>query len=329
MQDSNYPGNLDSGISVIIPVYNVERYLSTCLNSVVNQNFTKYEIICVNDGSTDNSLDILNNYKIKYDIKVISQKNGGLSAARNTGLKHVSKEYIVFLDSDDYFISDTTLKELYEVMKNNRLDILSFNYKTDSGVVGIKTNNKIMNGITYLTSGEVRVVSWNKIYATEYLKKLNFSFKRGIIHEDDESYLRLLSSAQRVMHVSKECIFYRTNNTTSITSQQKIEDNILGYETTLLTHFDIYKKTDNKILKKFIQKRVLFYLIKIAQYKYHLDSSEYDMYFFKNYPINFTTLEIMVIKYNILYSLQNELHLRIKELILSIIVRRVSKLYFK
>ena len=90
-------------ISVIIPVYNTQEYLRECIDSVLNQNFQDIEIICINDGSTDNSQDILDEYH-KKDIrfKVFTQKNQGLAKSRNVGLNHAKGEYVIFLDSDDY-----------------------------------------------------------------------------------------------------------------------------------------------------------------------------------------------------------------------------------
>ena len=93
--------------SIIIPVYNVEKYLKKCLDSVFNQTYKDYEVIVVNDGTKDNSMDIVKD----YDVKVINQKNQGLSAARNAGVKKATGEYLIFLDSDDYWEKDL-LKEL-------------------------------------------------------------------------------------------------------------------------------------------------------------------------------------------------------------------------
>lgn len=98
-------------ISIIVPVYNTEQYLSKCLDSLINQTYKNIEIICVNDGSTDNSADILNEYDKKDKrVRMISQKNCGLSATRNTGLKNCCGEYVMFLDSDDWIDFDTCEK---------------------------------------------------------------------------------------------------------------------------------------------------------------------------------------------------------------------------
>ena len=113
-------------VSVIIPVYNVEQYLRECLDSVTSQTLKQIEIICIDDGSTDNSLEILKEYQAKDTrIKIIRQENGGLSSARNTALKHCSGDYITFVDSDDYLRTDA-LQLLTEKAQENDLDMLTF-----------------------------------------------------------------------------------------------------------------------------------------------------------------------------------------------------------
>ena len=119
-------------VSVIIPVYNVEKYLRQCLDSVINQTLEDIEIICVNDGSTDKSREILNEYAYKDSrIVVIHKENGGLASARNEGLKHVTGKYCHFLDSDDYIE-----KKLYEyavkIFENFDIDYFSFSSKSVS-----------------------------------------------------------------------------------------------------------------------------------------------------------------------------------------------------
>ena len=109
--------------SIIIPVYNVEKYLKKCLESVYNQTYKNYEVIVVNDGTKDNSMDIVKN----YPAKVINQKNQGLSVARNNGVEKASGEYILFLDSDDY-IEKGLLKEINKSLNNNP-DIVRFQIK--------------------------------------------------------------------------------------------------------------------------------------------------------------------------------------------------------
>ena len=109
-------------VSVIIPVFDTECYLPTCLDSILNQTLDNIEIICINDGSTDNSLEILKNYQKKDNrIKIINKDNEGQGVARNIGIDNAVGEYIAFVDSDD-FIKEDMLEKLYESSKNNNLD---------------------------------------------------------------------------------------------------------------------------------------------------------------------------------------------------------------
>lgn len=113
-------------ISVIIPVYNVENYLGECLDSILNQSFKNLEVICVNDGSTDNSLKILESHaKNDSRVKIISQENNGPGYARNVGLKYAKGEYVLFVDSDD-FISNDSLNDLYNNAVSNNSDLVLF-----------------------------------------------------------------------------------------------------------------------------------------------------------------------------------------------------------
>lgn len=107
-------------VSIIVPVYNVEKYLARCLNSLIEQTLYEIEIICVDDGSTDNSPKILKQYADKYpNIKIITQTNKGLSAARNTGMNHAQGKYIGFVDSDDWIDKDFYEKLFYTAQKYN------------------------------------------------------------------------------------------------------------------------------------------------------------------------------------------------------------------
>ena len=124
-------------VSVVVPIYNVEKYLEDCLDSIVNQTFTDLEIICINDGSTDNSLNILNNYS-KQDkrIKIITQKNQGHAVATNKGIDMATGECLYLMDSDD-IIALTALEETYNYMKEKQADFVIFqtmNYEQDTGL---------------------------------------------------------------------------------------------------------------------------------------------------------------------------------------------------
>jgi len=118
-------------ISVIIPVYNTSKYLKRCLDSIINQTYVNLEIICINDGSKDNSLEILNQYKKKDDrIIIIDKENQGVSAARNDGIKNSTGMYITFVDSDDWLELDA-IEILYKTLINEKVDVVRGNYYKD------------------------------------------------------------------------------------------------------------------------------------------------------------------------------------------------------
>lgn len=122
-----------------MPVFNSESYLKESIGSILSQSLKDIEIICVDDGSTDDSLNILNKYESNNEnMKVISQINKGPGGARNTGLKYAKGEYVYFIDSDDILRLDSALEELYRILKNNNLDLLIFpllNYDNDTNEI--------------------------------------------------------------------------------------------------------------------------------------------------------------------------------------------------
>ena len=175
-------------ISVIVPVFNVEKYLKECLESIINQTFKDIEIICVNDGSTDSSLEILNNFAEQDNrIKVITQSNQGLSAARNTGIKYANGEYISFIDSDDYI--DTSLYET--LVKYLPAEMICFNAQAfgDNFIPKKMQKNLIckINGLEKISDKSIfktNVYAWNKLFKTDIIKKYNLKFPNGLYFED-------------------------------------------------------------------------------------------------------------------------------------------------
>ncbi len=171
--------------SIIIPVYNVEQYIKKCLDSVINQTYKNYEVIVVNDGTKDNSMDIVKN----YDVKIINQKNAGLSAARNTGVKHASGEYIVFLDSDDYIEKD--LLDKLNKSSKNKPDIIRYQIQEvkDNEVIN-KYEEIGFDGLTGVEAFKKIAAyhfvenAWCYAIKKEYYDKEKYEFKKGTIHED-------------------------------------------------------------------------------------------------------------------------------------------------
>ena len=181
--------------SIIIPVYNVEKYLRDCLDSVLNQSYTDWEAICVNDGSNDASTAILEEYAAKDSrIVIISQANGGLSAARNTGLNAAKGDYILFLDSDDWLEQDA-LQILAESITNE--DLICFNGKSyfeDTGDYEEADHivpESFSNGWDYYSCNVLChrhfafVCVVLRCYKRSYLLDHRLNFKTGIYHEDN------------------------------------------------------------------------------------------------------------------------------------------------
>ena len=172
--------------SIIIPVYNVEKYIKKCLDSVFSQTFKDYEVIVVNDGTKDNSMDIVKD----YNVKVVNQKNMGLSEARNTGVKNSTGEYIIFLDSDDYIEKDL-LKEVNKSLKN-KPDLVRYQVKMvwENSDRELDYNEEEFNGkngvdsFNIISSYHFVETAWAYAYRRAYYLKNNFSFKKGMIHED-------------------------------------------------------------------------------------------------------------------------------------------------
>lgn len=171
--------------SIIVPVYNTEKYLKRCLDSIRKQTFKNYEVIIVNDGSTDNSSDIIS----KYPFKIINQKNQGLSMARNNGVKESSGEYLIFLDSDDYIEKDL-LREINNSLSNNpdliRYQIKEvFDDKSDVSYEEDSFENKDgVEAFKLITKYHFVENAWAYAIKREFYLKEKFSFKKGTYHED-------------------------------------------------------------------------------------------------------------------------------------------------
>ena len=226
-------------LSVIIPVYNVENYLNECLDSVTSQTLDDMEIICIDDGSTDNSPDILKEYSKKDKrIKIITKENGGQATARNLGIEEAQGEYIAFVDSDD-FIEPTMFEKLYTKSKDNNLDIAMCKIATyDNQTEEIKNNvwyymlgvfRDFEKGIfnhkdTKEFTCHIAVTPYNKIYKTTLLKENNILFPEGLIFEDEKFFYDTYLRAKRVSIVDEFLYYYRINRKGSTVDTIKDND---------------------------------------------------------------------------------------------------------
>lgn len=262
--------------SIIIPVYNVEQYIKECLDSVFNQSFKDFEVIVVNDGTKDNSMDIVKN----YDVKIINQKNKGLSSARNHGVQLAKGKYILFLDSDDYLEKDT-LKEIHKSLKNNP-DIVRFQIQE------INENHKITKfkeePFNNLSGEEAfkKIVNYHFVenawcYAIKrsYYLQGKYMFKEGTIHEDFGLIPLVIIKAPIVNSINYIGYNYRIrngsimNNNDYEKTKKKVNDFYAHYKY-LVEEID-KTKINSKIFKSFIANSLL---IKICE----LNKEDYKKY---------------------------------------------------
>ena len=198
-------------ISVIVPVYNQEKNLDKCMDSLINQSLKDIEFIFVNDGSTDDSEKVILKYQ-KNDkrIKLISKKNGGQASARNLGLKYAKGEYISFVDSDDY-VDKNIYKDIYEIVAKNNYDILVFDYyitdykKVEYCKVLRDMQSGVVNDKQFFFAS---ACPWNKIYKRIFLLNNNFLFPEGIIYEDYASIIPLIKYNPSVYYKNKAYYYY-------------------------------------------------------------------------------------------------------------------------
>lgn len=199
--------------SVVVPVYNVEAYLTDCLKSLLTQDFADFEVICVNDGSTDHSREILSEWESKLpQMKVIDRANGGLSAARNTGLAAATGDYVVFVDSDDW-VESSMLSRLAEETRDE--DMLCYACrKSDSGTTDTLLPERT-DGWSYynrhaLEHREVAFVCvWQRCYRREFLIDNSLYFREGILHEDNEFTPRACLYAKSIKVIPDVLYNYR------------------------------------------------------------------------------------------------------------------------
>ena len=215
--------------SIIIPVYNASKYLEQCLTSIVNQKINNFEVICINDGSTDNSLDILENFRKKYNFfKIITQNNMGQGIARNIGIKNAKGEYICFIDPDDY-ISPNYISSLTDFCSHNSPEVLQFNFKyifednpdkivyyNKSEIIenysNIELNDKLFYNYKDLTKNNILHImhnAWGGIYKKEFLEKNNIVFGKYRFLEDNIFCNKILIYAEKIFYIDKYIYYYR------------------------------------------------------------------------------------------------------------------------
>lgn len=213
-------------LSIIVPVYNTSKYLEKCLDSLTNQSLKDIEIIVINDGSTDNSKDIINKYLGK--IVFIDKKNEGIGKTRNIGIKKAKGKYVMFIDSDDY-ITPFCAEKMYERAVQDNLDIVISNYYVDNNGVITEVHFPSFFNASILENGsilnKVNLGPCNKIYKRDLLIKNNIYFEEKLKYEDLPFVVKALLNANMIGKID-ECLSYYVihNNSETTTRDKKIFD---------------------------------------------------------------------------------------------------------
>jgi len=273
-------------ISIIMPIYNSSKYLKETINNVLNQNFIDFELICINDGSTDNSLDILETYKKKDKrIKIINQKNQGAAVSRNIGIKNSKGEYIYFIDSDDY-IAKNTIKELYQNAILNDSDIVVYkmahfnenNIRYNAPGFNLEKTNPNINFNNYTFNYKKikpnilnkTFSPCNKFYKKEFLDLYDdFYFDTGLIFEDVPFQVKTLLRAKKISYIPKYFYYYRQNHESVMNTNKNRED--------IYKIIEIVEKflKENNYYNEFKYEFNYFKILQITQYIIPANSEKY------------------------------------------------------
>lgn len=278
-------------VSVIIPVYNVEDYLGECLDSVINQTLKEIEIICVNDGSTDSSLDIVKKYAdTDIRIKIVDKENGGLSSARNAGMEKASGEYVYFLDSDDS-LKLRTLEFLYYKAKAGNLDQLYFSaeifydgcseqhmeedsYIRKADYSQVKTGRDLFYKMAM--NAEFKPSVCIQFFKREFLQENKLEFKEGIIHEDNLFTVQCMWFADKVEYIDINLYNRRVREDSIMTDSQNFKHAYNYYVVVKELEEFAYRHNikEDKEFFKALKKQIQRILIQIANFLEQVSEEE-------------------------------------------------------
>lgn len=278
----------DSKISIIVPVYNVEKYLSQCLNSLVNQTYKNIEILINNDGSTDSSYEICKTFAQKDKrIKLFSQANKGLSAARNAMFPHVSGEYVMFVDSDDY-LALNALERILNLVKDDNVDCISFSYeivpeetfslieinKKDhtKTISAEKHAKRMLRPAGLLSQG---CYAWTKLFKSKYLKFLYFP--EDMIYEDICAMPQMVLKMDKITETTGNFYFYRRRKGSILHDGNKEKK----YYGELNSYVYLYKKLRPQEKRKLSRSIAFTFLYEYYCRKCDIKKNAYDLNSFK------------------------------------------------
>ena len=287
-------------ISVIIPVYNSEKYLKECLDSIIGQTFTDIEIICINDGSTDDSLKILNDYADEDGrIKILSQENRGQGSARNNGLSIAKGDYIYFMDSDD-ILKEEALSETYEVACDKSLDFVMFKLINYDDAIGKyfqqhlyempKISEIVQDRIfSYEDLGDdifqMAVSPVNKLYDRKFLTDIDVKFPEDVIFEDNVFFWKMFLKAKRAFFIHEHYYIRRRHeSSTTSSTNSRFMDAFKIHEML----FDIFK--ENGLFERY-ERSLLNRRVKLLHYRFDMLEGDSKELFFNEMKNDFQKLD--------------------------------------
>lgn len=285
-------------ISVIIPVYNASDSIKTTLNSVINQSIDKMEVICINDGSTDKSSEILNKYSSKHDfIKIINQENMGPAGARNNGILEAEGEYIAFLDADDIYLDNEALGKMHKIAVNNDADMVSANLRKIKQNGDLEDSYDYKNAqFTYFTKETIIKASeygipwafYKNIYKKEFLIKNNITFPDLLRGQDPVFLAEVLTHIEQIYTVPLD--FYGYNYSIggglnikldthakikdymshykkvfNILKDEEFQDTVYNYKKEFIDYLNFRQNINNETIKKILSEE-------FGDYKYFQES---------------------------------------------------------
>lgn len=265
-------------ISVVVPVYNSEKYLQKCIDSILNQSFTNIEVLLVDDGSSDKSMQICRQYSEQDNrVKVFYKENSGVSDTRNFGLDKSSGNYIVFIDSDDW-IDKEYLNVLYKNLINYDADVSVCNFTVGNDQnksIKVTSNNKnielsnieAINEIYGDLYFQIISVVWNKLYKKELFNDLRFPV--GKIHEDEYITPLILYKCRKIVYTDKELLYYRQTPNSIMNSKFNIKR--LDYLYVLENRIEFFKEN---MLDQLYEKSIETYILKIIDFYFKVKYSD-------------------------------------------------------
>jgi len=283
-------------ISVVVPVYNVEKYLADCLDSLINQTFKDIEIICINDGSPDNSLQILEEYAEKDSrMKVYSQENGGHAVATNRGISMATGDYLFLMDSDDV-LELNALELSYNRAEEKDVDFVIFkainynNARDEYYESEVYSMNKVYNLVgdsvfNYKDLGELifemSVTPWSKLYKRDFIINNNIIFPEGLIFEDNVFFYNALLSAERVCFLNEFLFIRRWYSTSSTTAGDLRFLNSIDVTNLVIDTFEKHGEYEN------FQKNLWNFKVRINMMRYKKIKPEFKETFFNELKKDF------------------------------------------